>query len=292
MIIKWLKRSVFVVAGVTLLGGMLFGKDLYSYASSSAKSVRTAVKDSVPIEFELRRARDLLEEIIPEMHANIRLIAQEEVEVAALKTDITKSEENIGEEKARIAKLRNALDVQQAQYYFGGKEYPRSYVKEDLANRFERFKESEVVLASKRRLLTTRENSLHSAMNLLEQTRGRKRTLEDKIESLASQYRLVKAASIGSNIQVDNSKLAQTEKLIAQIKKRLDVAERVLAHESQFVQAIPVDTVVEADLLTQVDEYFQDRQQQHSPVASAADHTEKPEQSVLHSATKDELLEN
>jgi len=277
MIMKWLKRSVFVVAGVTLLGGLLFGKDVVSYVKSSAKSVQTAVKDSVPIEFELRRARDLLEDIIPEMHANIRLIAQEEVEVAALKADIAKSEENIEEEKARISKLRNALEVQQAQYYFAGKEYPRSYVKEDLANRFERFKESEVVLASKRRLLTTRENSLHSAMNLLEQTRSRKRLLEDKIESLASQYRLVKAASIGSNIQVDSSKLAQTEKLINQIKKRLDVAERVLAHESQFVQAIPVDTVVEADLLTQVDEYFQDRKQ-HSPVASAVDQTQKTEQ--------------
>jgi len=105
--------------------------------------------------------------------------------------------------------------------------------------------------------LETREKSLFAAMNLLEQTRSRKRLLEDKIESLASQHRLVKAASIGSEIQVDNSKLAQTEKLIAQIKKRLDVAERVLAHESQFVQAIPVDAVPEQDLLAQVDEYFQ-----------------------------------
>jgi len=286
MIMKWLKRSVFVVGGVFLLGGLLFGKDVVSYVSSSAKSVQTAVKDSVPIEFELRRARDLLEEIIPEMHANIRLIAQEEVEVAALKVDIAKSEEAIEQEKTRISKLRGALDVQQAQYHFGGKEYPRSYVKEDLANRFERFREGELVLASKRRLLTTRENSLHAAMQLLEQTRSRKRILKDKIESLASQYRVVKAAAIGSNIQVDNSKLAKTEKLINQIKKRLDVAERVLAHESQFVQAIPVDAVVEADLLTQVDEYFQMREQKSTltPALSAkadtgaADQTQETEQ--------------
>ena len=101
--------------------------------------------------------------------------------------------------------------------------------------------------------------------------------LEDKIESLASQYRLVKAASIGSNIQVDNSKLAQTEKLITQIKKRLDVAERVLAHESQFVQAIPVDAVAEEDLLTQVDEYFQ-REIEHPMMANAAGETEQSEQ--------------
>jgi len=273
---KWLKRSVIVVAGLSLVGGLLFGKDVVSYVRSSAKSVRIAVKDSVPIEFELRRARDLLDEIIPEMHANIRLIAREEVEVAALNVDITKSEKSMEEEQMRIAKLRDALGKPQAQYCFGSKEYPRSYVKEDLTHRFERFKESELVLAGKRRLLTTRENSLQAAMWLLERTRARKRMLKDKIESIASQHRLIKAAAIGSHIQVDNSKLAQTEKLIAQIKKRLDVAERVLAHESQFVQAIPVDAVDEEDLLTQVDEYFQARGQQ-TRLASTATQTQQPE---------------
>jgi hypothetical protein len=273
MVFKWLKRSVLVVAGVSLVGGLIFGKDVVSYVRSSAKSVRTVVKDSVPIEFELRRARDLLEEIIPEMHANVRLIAQEEVEVAALKVDIAKGEESIAEEQVRITKLRNALEKPQAEYCFGGREYPRSYVKGDLARRFERFKESEVVLASKRRLLTTRENSLTAAMDLLERTKSQKRMLEDKIESLASQHRIIKAAAIGSQIQVDNSKLAKTEKLINDIKKRLDVAERVLAHENQFVQAIPVDAVAEEDLLIQVDDYFKAKDQQQR-VASTTGQTE------------------
>lgn len=277
MIMRWLKRSVIVVAGVAVVGGLLFGKDVSSYVRSSAKSVRTVVKDSVPIDFELRRARDLLDEIIPEMYANVRLIAQEEVEVAGLNVDITNGEKSIDEESVRIAKLRNALSTHQARYCFAGQEYPRSYVKTDLANRFERFKESELHLASKRRLLATRENSLHAAMQLLERTRSRKRTLQDQIESLASQHRLVKSAAVGTHIQVDNSKLAQTEKLIRQIRKRLDIAERVLAHESTFTQAIPVDAVVEADLLTQVDEYFQDRQQ----LASADLQIGQPESGIL-----------
>ena len=273
MITKLLKRSVIVVAGVAVVGSVLFGKDVASYVRSSAKSVRSVVKDSVPIEFELRRARDLLDEIIPEMHANVRLIAQEEVEVAGLNVDIAQSEESIQKEEVRIATLRDALAKPQARYSFAGQEFPRSYVKADLANRFERFKDSELNLAGKRRLLVNRENSLHAAMLLLERTRSRKRALEDQVESLASQHRLVKSAAVGSHIQVDNSKLAQTEKLIRQIKKRLDVAERVLAHESKFVQAIPVDAVVEADLLTQVDEYFQDKQQLAS--------TQQPESCIL-----------
>src|SRR5512146_742797 len=72
MITKWLKMGVLGVVGVGLVGGVLFGRDALSYAKSVAKSFRTAVKDTVPIEFELKRASDLLDEIIPEMHANIR----------------------------------------------------------------------------------------------------------------------------------------------------------------------------------------------------------------------------
>ena len=276
MLMKWLKRSVIIGVTLSLAGGLIFGKDVVSYVRSSAKSVRTVVKDSVPIEFELRRARDLLEEIIPEMHANVRLISEEEVEVAALKVDITKGEKSIGEEQVRITKLRSALDKPQAYYCFGDREYSRSSVKEDLARRFEQFKESEVVLASKKRLLTTRENSLKAAMELQERTLSRKRMLEDKIESLVSQYRLIQATAVGSKIQVNNSKLAQTEKLINEIQKRLDVSERVLAHENQFVQAIPVDAVPEEDLLVQVDEYFKAKDKEQR-LASTTSPTEQPE---------------
>ena len=273
MITKWLKMAVLGTVGLGLVGGLIFGKDVVSYVRSSAKSVRTVVKDSVPIEFELRRARDLLEDIIPEMHANIRLIAQEEVEVAALKGEITKSLCSLDDERAKIRTLRGSLETPAAELCFAGRTYTRGDVKADLAARFERIKEAELVLASKERLLDSREKSLHAAMQLLEKTRNEKRILENRIEALASQYRLVKAASVGSPIHVDNGKLAQTEKLISQIQKRLDVAERVLAHESRFIEAIPVDTVVEADLVAQVDEYFQQHEapmdEETAPLAMA-----------------------
>ena len=73
---------------------------------------------------------------------------------------------------------------------------------------------------------------------------------------MEGKYRVVKAAASGSSITIDNSKLAQTEKLIGQIKKRLDVAERVLAHKSMFVQSIPVDVIEERDLLAQINDHF------------------------------------
>ncbi len=256
MIIKWIKMGALATAGLCLVGGLLFGREMVSYVTTSAGSVRGAIKNAVPIEFELQRARNLVDEIIPEMHANLRLIAQEEVEVASLKSDINHSRQSLDQEKNRVQKLASLVTVHQANYTLGDRRHTRQQLKEDLARRFDQFKEAEIVLAGKERLLTTRENSLQLAIQRLERTRSQKVLLVDKIETLEGKHRLLKAASVGSGVQLDDSKLAQTEKLIRQIKKRLDIAERVLSHEAKFIQPIALDTINEKDLLQQVNEHF------------------------------------
>jgi hypothetical protein len=112
------------------------------------------------------------------------------------------------------------------------------------------------VLSGKQRLLENRQKSLAAAAQTLERTRSQKALLESQIAALESQNQLVKSQSIGSGVQIDNSKLAQSEKLISDIKKQLDVAERVLAHEAKFSQPVQVDTVNEKELMSQVNEYL------------------------------------
>jgi len=275
MITKWLKRVLIVMICACFIGGFVFGKDVVSYFRCSARSVQDAVKSSVPTEFELRRARDLIDEIIPEMHANIKLIAQEEVEIAALENDIELSANNIEKEQENILKISGMLNNRQlASYEVGRMEFTREQLKEDLSRRFDHFKEAQVVLQGKKKLLEARQKSLHSAMQMLESTKSQKLLLAQKIESLASKHRLLQASAAGSQIEFDNNKIAQTEKLISQIQKRLDVAERVLAHESKFVQPLPLDSVDETDLLAEVDEYFNPTDgdpDQPEPLISRAD---------------------
>jgi len=77
MIGRTIKYGVLGSAGLLVVGGLLFGRDAVSYLYSSARSVQTAVKDSVPIEFELQRARDLLEDIIPMIDTTFRTLADQ-----------------------------------------------------------------------------------------------------------------------------------------------------------------------------------------------------------------------
>ena len=82
MVVRWLKWGGLFSSSLLMAGVFLLGTDLPSYITCSTNRVRRAVKESVPIDFELHRARDMLEQLIPEIHTKIRLIAHEEVEVA------------------------------------------------------------------------------------------------------------------------------------------------------------------------------------------------------------------
>ena len=257
MIRKLIVYPVVILGTGAVAGGLLFGDELFSYLRTSTREVRSAVKDAVPLEFELARAREMIDGIIPEMKTNITLIAEEEVEIENLRRDIKAGEKRLEDEQSKLAKLRDMLDSRNVRFTINDQDYSRSRVTEDLSRRFERVQEAEAVLEGKRRLLESRQQSLAGAKRMLDKTRHQKALLEDKVASLEAQYRLVKAAGTGTGLQLDDSKLAKAEKLIGEVRTRLDVAERVLAHEARFVETIPLEAEVdEADLVARIDRYL------------------------------------
>ena len=254
---KWIKRSVICVAALSVAGFCLFGNDVYSYVTSSGKLIKDSVKDSVPFEFEIARARHMLEDLIPEMRAHLKIIAQEEVEVAALERDVDNESKAVGEERMRIQSLRKAVSEEKVSYKFGSHFYSRADVIEELARRFEHFRTAEVLLASRENLLDTRKKGLDAAVRKLDKMRVSRVDLEAQIENLESQFRLVEAEAATSKFELDDSKLAQINRLLGNLRKRLGVAQRMLAHEARFIENIPVDTIDAEDLLENIDSHFE-----------------------------------
>src|SRR5207245_8916510 len=125
------------------------------------------------------------------------------VESANVKVEIDQSGRALGDEQLRVTKLRDCLGSSQTSFSIAGISYGRDQLAEDLANRFERYKEAEVVLAGKEKLLSNRERALAAGMQVLERTRGQKAALEGQIEGLEGQFRLVQAASVGSKFKMD-----------------------------------------------------------------------------------------
>src|SRR3954469_13121673 len=152
MICKVVKFGILTVAGAALVGGAVFGRELYSYVSSTSHILRTSVKESVPVEFQLARARDLVNDIVPEMQANVRLVAQQEVEITGLQDEIKAAHSSLDNERTKLTKLRNCLNTQDVSFTMSGVTYSRDDVKRELARKLELVRESEVVLSGKDRL--------------------------------------------------------------------------------------------------------------------------------------------
>lgn len=256
MSLRLVRYGLASLAGVVVVGGLIFGSDVFSYMRTSTGSVRESVRSSVPIEFELQRARDLIDEILPELHANIRIIAEDEVEIASLEKDLVQTQEHVANERQQLAALRGKLNVNQVSYEINGREFTRADITERLAQRLIRVKDAEMILASKEKLLDTRKGSLRAAMQMLDRAKSRKVELEQKIESLVAQHRLLQAQSIGSRVQMNETRLSKADQLLTDIQKRLRVSERVLSHETSGDLIIDEPIVDEVSLLAEVDAHL------------------------------------
>lgn len=259
---RLLKTPLLLFAALMLVGVLVFGANFSSYVRTSARSVQEAVQDSVPIEFELRRARDLIDAILPQLQAQVRMIAEEEVEIANLESDIDQAFARVESGRASIIAMREKADTTLVSVSIGNRELTRSQYVDQLHGRFERFKQTELALQSKQRLLLRRQESLSAALTMLEKTRDRKVQLEQKVETLAANHRLVKASTIEAGRLMDGSGLAKADQLLTQIQTRLDVAQRVLAHE-QDLESITdrnasVDRWIDEDqVLGAIDEHLE-----------------------------------
>jgi hypothetical protein len=253
---KWTKRLAMGLAAAVAAGLFFFGTDVFSYGSSSVRMLKKAVSDSVPVEFEIKRSRDLLDELIPEMHANIKLVAQEEVGVSNLEKELERERQALETERGRIQTLRDSLSGAEVSHRFGNRSYSRAQVLEELARRFEHFRTAELLIAGKEKLLENRRAALDAGIKKLEKTRLARLELAAQIESLEGQFRLIQAQSAGGEFRLDDSKLAQTERLLSSLRSRLEVAQRVLAREARFIEQIPVDGVHEESLIDSVDRHF------------------------------------
>lgn len=251
-----IKKAIFAGVGVSLLGLFLFGRDAASYVGTSVGWVKDSVKSAVPIEFEIERARKMVRDIVPDIRKNMHVIAREEVEIERLAEQIGKAEGTQTADKENLLRLKNDLGTQQVSFNYAGRSYSRDQVKVDLANRFERFKTRDATLASLREMHNARLASLEAARQKLDGMLAAKRQLEVEVQNLEARLKLVEAAQTTSSATFDDSRLSRAKDLIADLRSRLDVAERLVDSEGAFQGEIPLTEPVSDEIVDEVTEYF------------------------------------
>src|SRR5690606_3436495 len=189
-----LKKVVVVGLAGMLLAGLLFGREAASYVTTSLGWVHQSVKDAVPLEFEIERARKMIRDLDPEIRRNMTVIAREEVAVSRLAESIADAETLLEKQKAEIVKLNEDLKSGSNQFVYAGRTYSVDQVRSDLKNRFERYRSKEEATDHLRQVLNARRTTLAAAQEKLESMMAAKAQLEVDVEQLEARLKMVQVA--------------------------------------------------------------------------------------------------
>lgn len=179
-----LKKTLIGAAVAAVVSSFIFGRDVMSYARTFGSEVRNAVKSEIDVEFEVERARRLVEDLVPEIRKCMHVIAEQKVEVDELAQDVTERELALSRQEDAILALRDHLGSDRKTFVFASRNYSRAEVERDLKLRFERFRAAESSLKSDMQILAAREKSLRANEDTLQGMLGQKQTLEVELAQL------------------------------------------------------------------------------------------------------------
>jgi len=252
------KKGLLIGAGVLVLLGLLFGRDGFSHLKTSVGWVRQSVHDSVPVEFEISRARQMIKDLDPEIHRNMRVLAKEEVEVKHLRDQLGRAEQQLTKNRSDIERLTADLKRGDSNFVYCSKTYTSKQVESDLSRRFEQYKVKEATLEKLTQVLAARERGLVAGLEKLKAMQAAKGQLEVDVANLEARLEMVKVAQATSEFNFDDSRLSRTKELMKDISTRIDVAEKLVSADTASVGQINLDEeATSGDITDQVTAYFE-----------------------------------
>jgi len=224
MACKMIKKGLLGAALGAGALALLFGTAAPSYVRTAFHRVRHNAKASVPIQFEIDRARQMITDLEPAIRDKVEDLARLEEEVKELKEEIVAGRENLGKEKKIIASLRKNLES--GDHLAGGPSYSPDELKVAMRQRWDHYRNLKQILVDKEGALKAKEKGVVAARETLNNIHAQKTELLTKIEEIEARHRTIEAASSYNDFNFDDSALARAKQIIAELDKRLNVEAR------------------------------------------------------------------
>lgn len=250
------KKIVIAGGAVLLLLGLLFDRDVFSYAKTSLSWVRSSTRDAIPVSFELERARRMIKDLDPQIRRNMEVIAAREIELADYKKQLTDTDAVLAKGKGEILRLTGDLQRGDTTFVYAGRNYSMKQVEDDLRQRVDRYKGTEEFATKLRKIVAARESGVAAASEKLKAMQSARSQLEIEVANLEARLEMVRVAEASSAINVDDSQLARTKDLLKTIGSRIEVAEKLVAAEVKYPSQIDLEEHTNSSITEEVARLF------------------------------------
>ena len=233
MILKTLKYVVLTGAALAGVGFLLFGANFGSYFGTVATSVHEGIEGAIPVEFEIKRAENLILQIDPQIESCKRDVARAEVELEELQGSVAQLQKCVGQEEKRLQTGARLLGGEaNASFVLTGDAMTRRRVERDLQRTVDSFKNNQKILETKRSLISRQTEAVEAAKQRLAAVRQEKEILADQVRSLRTQQHWIETMGASQQrFDLDASALSQAKGALTKVQKRLDIAQKMLEND-------------------------------------------------------------
>jgi len=256
------KKALLVGGALALLVALVFGRSATSYMATTLSWARESVRESVPLELDLRRARDEIRALEPEIRKNIERIAREEAQIEKLGRKVIRSDDELAQMKGEILRLTSDLEGNSTEYFVYAKDgrdlsFSREQVKRELKVRFSAYQSKDEEKSHWAQILDARKETLYAAQEKLVAMRDAKSSLEVEVERLEAKFEMVNVAKAKSDFKFDDSKLSRVRKLIDDIDTRIEIEAKLADSSNEYPIRIPLsEEPTSVDITDRVHDYF------------------------------------
>lgn len=232
-----IKKSLMALGALSVVGALAFGWDTFSYVKTLVVGTKAAVRDAVPIEFELARAKTMAEDVLPSIRKNMGIVAKEEVEVNNLARQIAKSEDQLARDKS----------VLKAQQVSTG----------ELKGRFATYKLNEATLTNLKKIYDVRSANLQKSKEKLQEMMANRSALKSQIQFLQARLDNAKLLQDNVGITIDDSQYSKLQALMQNLDNRIQVEERLVETGKALSESAEENTAqADEDVKTAINRYF------------------------------------
>ncbi len=251
----WL--SVIAVAVVLAVFGSMRACDMGSYLTTAAGELRDRAKEMVSVEFELKRARHLVDGLDRAIRASAQAVVRNDVAIERLARQVEQSEKKLAASKARILQLAEDLKKESASYVYAGQSYSPDELRDELKFRFQRHRELERTTADLREVLNQLRKKRIANQRRFRELSATKVRLAAEIEGLDARLSALRAAQATGEVPSADSDVARVRKLLDELHVRIRVDEStadLVQGEQERLQIDSSDDPV--DIVGAVEEHF------------------------------------
>jgi hypothetical protein len=241
MVCKLIKRGLIgTVLGAGALG-LIFGTAAPSYVHTAFHKARSSVKGSVPIEFEIDRAKNEIAALTPAIQDGVESLVRAKIQEERLEAQIASGRDELNREGRALQALNEHLRTGDL-HLTGGVAYSEKTVKNDLARRMDHYKVLKVTLAEQQETLGILHKNVASAVEGLEALKAAKVDLTARVEGAQARLNQIKAARATHRYSFDDSAIGQAKKTVSELELKLEQMSRVDELKDKYLEEAVIVT--------------------------------------------------